>query len=367
MSAGEPYYTARLHQPGELRAPERDGAGPGLVVAGAAAASVHPGAQFGRRRLLDRRVPADGARRQGIAPRRRQQPAGSAVRLLLRRRLPAGQSLSGRPGRRQCSRVRRADDRTRPAVCGRQQQGVRLGSRQRVPLQPDAERQQHRLAEGRSRRADCVAGLRHRARHAGDRRPGAAVRRRRERRLREVRVRRDHDQRESGEQYLPLERQRVEGQGRTHAASGRRVPVRPGRHRSQCAVQRDLLVPGHGDRVGFRGLPARRAERVHSGGRHTVLHPQQIRRCVRTGQLAHPAEPDAELRRPVRLDGAVVRQVQPDPDVHSGPAVGGLSDRARRIRVSRGRRHSADAVAGSPQVLAARRHRVRARRSRTAC
>ncbi len=82
---------------------------------------------------------------------------------------------------------------------------------------------------------------------------------------------------------LPLERQRLEGHGRAHAASGRRVPVRAGRHRSQRAVQRDLLVPGHGDRVGFRRLPARRAERLHSGGRHAVLHPQQIRRRVRTG------------------------------------------------------------------------------------
>ena len=80
VSPGEPYYTPGCTSSATVRAAERDHPDAGVVVAGAAPAPVHPDAQRGRRRVFDRRVRADRARRQRIGPRRRQQPAGSAVR-----------------------------------------------------------------------------------------------------------------------------------------------------------------------------------------------------------------------------------------------------------------------------------------------
>ena len=66
--------------PRPVRAAECGHSDARLVVAGAAPAPVHPDAQRRRRRVLDRRLRADRARRQRVRPRRRQQPAGPAVR-----------------------------------------------------------------------------------------------------------------------------------------------------------------------------------------------------------------------------------------------------------------------------------------------
>ena len=153
VSAGRAVLHAGLHELRAVRASERDHSDARVVVAGAAAAAVHPDAERRRRRLFDRRVRADRARRQGIAPHRRQQPRSvccPGYYFVDDYRLD--NPYPGAAGRRERAGLRRADDRPRAALVVRQQQGLRLEHRQRISLQLHAQRQQHRHAERRPRR-----------------------------------------------------------------------------------------------------------------------------------------------------------------------------------------------------------------------
>ena len=67
VTPGEPYYRSRLHRRRAVRVSERHRFRARMVAPGAAPAAVHPGAEQRRRAVLDRRVCADRARRQGGA------------------------------------------------------------------------------------------------------------------------------------------------------------------------------------------------------------------------------------------------------------------------------------------------------------
>ena len=108
-----------------------------------------------------------------------------------------------------------------------------------------------------------VAGLRHRPGHAGHRRAGAAVRRRREPRVQHVHDGRDDHRRQSDRRHAAPERQRLEGVGRAHGEVRRPVSVPAGAPRAERDVQRHVHVCRHGDRIGLRRLPARRPEQLH--------------------------------------------------------------------------------------------------------
>ena len=113
-----------LHQSVAVRAAGRDHSDPRVVIAGAASSGVHPVAQYGRCRLFDRRFAQTVRDDKGSIPHRRQYPARSAVRVLLRRRLSARQPVSRRARRRQCPGFRCLDDWTGAAPHRRQQQSV---------------------------------------------------------------------------------------------------------------------------------------------------------------------------------------------------------------------------------------------------
>ena len=133
---------------------------------------------------------------------------------------------------------------------------------------------------------------------------------------------------------LHLERQRLESVGCAHREVRRAVSVPAGAARAERDVQRHVHVCRHGNRIGLRRLPARRAQQLHSVVGRRLLSAQSVRRRVRAGQLARALEPDDQLRRALGHHGAVVREGQPDPDHRPRPAVGRLSRTRRSVSCS---------------------------------
>ena len=149
--------------------------GAGVVVAGAAPAAVHPDAECRRRRVLDRRVRADRARRQRLGPRRRQH-AGSACCPATTSSTTTGSTIRI-PAQQGGANVPGFDALTigRAQLCvARQQQDVRPEPGQRIPCQLHAQREQRRHAERRPRRQRS----RRRASSPAPARPASSCRRR---------------------------------------------------------------------------------------------------------------------------------------------------------------------------------------------
>ena len=164
------------------------------------------------------------------------------------------------------------------------------------------------------------------------------------------------------EQHAATERQRLEGRGRAHAQASAASSSTRRSTRSERAVQRHVLVPGHGDRIGLRRLPARRAEQLHPVGRHAVLHLRnQYGGAFAQDSWRVAVEPDGELRRAVGLHGSRGTRST----TRSRRSFPG-SNRSCIPTAPAGFVYPGDAgipphaVAGPPQVLAAHRRRVRA-------
>ena len=83
-----------VHELRAMRVPECHDSDQRMVAPGRAPVAVHTGAEQRRRAVLHRRVREDRARRQGWTAHGREHPVGSALRLLLRRRLPPRRSVS---------------------------------------------------------------------------------------------------------------------------------------------------------------------------------------------------------------------------------------------------------------------------------
>ena len=124
--AGEPYYTPGCSTRAQCVFPNAVDSGARMVGAGAAAAAVHA-----RRRTPAPSTLSTGAFAQTVRDDKGSfrvdgnTPVRAADRLLLPRRLPPRQSVSGPAGRRQRAGLRRADARTRAALVVRQRQDVR--------------------------------------------------------------------------------------------------------------------------------------------------------------------------------------------------------------------------------------------------
>ena len=341
VSAGEPYYT------------------PGCT---SAAQCVFPNARFrsarGRRRrssccstsrtecrrehVLDRRVRADGARRQGSFRARRQH---ARFGLLTGYYFLDDYTLDNPyPGQQGGANVPGFDALT----IGRAQLWS-FGSAK--TFGPNTVNDFHASlthnannvgrAERRPRREPRVAGVRHRSRHARHRRPGAAVRRRREHRVQHVHDGRDDHRRQSDRRHAASQRQRLESVRRAHREGRRPVPVPAGAaaSRTRRSTARSRLPAPKPDRTSPTSCSACPSNYIQSSGGVFYLRNQYGGR-VRAGQLARALEPDAQLRPALGHHGAVVREGQPDPDDRARAAVGGVSRTRRRVSCSRATRAS---------------------------
>ena len=170
-----------------------------------------PDAQRQRQPVFDRRVSPNRDRQQGRAARRWEQPVRPADRLLLRGQLPTQQPLPHAARRRHRAGVQRAHGRPCATVVVQRLEGVQRQHGERLSRQLHLQREQHRHAQRRPRRQPPVAGVCHRARHAGDCPAGAAAGRRGEHCLQYVHHGGDHHGRESDRQHVRRQRQRHQG------------------------------------------------------------------------------------------------------------------------------------------------------------
>ena len=301
---------------------------------------------------------------------------GLLTRLLLPRRLPARQSVSGTAGRRERAGLRRADGWPCAALvvlAAPRPSATNTVNEFHASLTHNREQRRH--AERRPRRHARVARLRHRSRHARHRGAGAAARRRREPRLQHVHDG-GHDHRRRIRRATPLHLadsvSRVWG---AHTVKfGGQYQFAQVRLEPNATFNGTFTFAGTETGSDFAdfllGVPSNYIQ--SSGG--VFSSAESVRRRVRAGQLARALESDDQLRRAVGHHGAVVREGQSDPDHRARPAVG-RSFRTRRsawcfpaTRASRaGSRRRGSATSHRGSAWRTRRTRRRACARATGC
>ena len=186
-------------------------------------------------------------------------------------------------GRRQCSGLQRGFAGTRTACERRPDQHVRSRGDQRTALRLHADGQRRGSAGGRCGPDAGFAGF---VDSAG--KPGIVPLAPQLEGIENVSFndftdRRGHHRRGAGQQHLSVVRRFLQGGRKAHLQIRRDGSPGPGQHQSQCDVQRLVPVPGNGDRLGLRGLPARHRQQLCAGRLPALLPAQQVRRAVCPG------------------------------------------------------------------------------------